>query len=383
MTERSSGAGTIGEITAEELRDALDARTPLTIVDVRPAAERAEWSIPGSLHVDAYKSLWDGDRSVLTNFARTLRKDLPVVTVCAKGRTSLLAAETLRDDGFNVLSLTGGMAAWTGAWNTATVKLPSRARADVIQVRRVGKGCLSYIVGSDAQAAVIDPAVDPAVYISIAQQHGWTIAAVLDTHVHADHVTRAHDLAARCRATLYLPRQKRVDRPHTPLDDGSEVTVGTSTLRALSTPGHTHESMSYLVDDAAICSGDTLFLNTVGRPDLAAADTEEPKQRAAALYHSLHDRLLRLAPDVVVMPGHANVALPFDGAPFAASLADVRTALTVANLGEGQFIDTVLARIPPTPPNHLQIVRINEGKEATPSDLVSIEAGANRCAISA
>jgi glyoxylase-like metal-dependent hydrolase (beta-lactamase superfamily II)/rhodanese-related sulfurtransferase len=383
VTERSSGGGTIGEITADELRSALEARTPLTIVDVRPTAERAEWSIPGSLHVDAYKSLWDGDRSLLTQFAVTLPKDRPIVTVCAKGRTSRLAAETLRDAGFDVLSLAGGMAAWTGAWNTADVKLPSRARAHVIQVRRIGKGCLSYIVGSDAQAAVIDPAVDPAVYMSLAQQHGWTITAVLDTHVHADHVSRAYELADRCRAMLYLPRQRRVQRPHTALDEGAELNIGASTLRAISTPGHTHESMCYVIDDAAICSGDTLFLNTVGRPDLAAADANEPKQRAAALFHSLHDRLLRLAPDVVIMPGHANVALPFDGVPFAASLAEVRTAVTVAALGEAQFIETVLARIPPTPPNHLQIVRINEGKETLPADLESLEAGANRCAISA
>jgi glyoxylase-like metal-dependent hydrolase (beta-lactamase superfamily II) len=131
----------------------------------------------------------------------------------------------------------------------------------------------------------------------------------------------------------------------------------------------------------AVCSGDTLFLNTVGRPDLAAADSEEPRQRAAALFESLHERLLSLRDDMVVMPGHASVALPFDGVAFAAPLGDVRTAVTLAALGQEEFVNAVLSRIPPTPPNHLQIVRINEGKEARPDDLVSLEAGANRCAI--
>jgi glyoxylase-like metal-dependent hydrolase (beta-lactamase superfamily II)/rhodanese-related sulfurtransferase len=373
----------VRELSPEDLRNALDARERLTILDVRPAAERAEWSIPGSLHVDAYASLRAGDRSVLAEFARTLPPDRPVVTVCAKGRTSLLAAEALNDLGFTVSSLTGGMAAWTGAWNIADVPLPARAQVRVVQVRRIGKGCLSYLLGSDAQAAVIDPAVEAAVFIDLARQRGWTITAVLDTHVHADHVTRAYELADRCGATLYLPRQERVSRPHTPLDDGAAVRVGSTTLRALRTPGHTHESTCYLLDDVAVCSGDTLFLDTVGRPDLAAADSEEPKHRAAALFRSLHERLLPLPDDMMVLPGHASVALPFDGKAFAAPLGRVRSAVTIASLAEPSFVETVLARIPGTPPNHLQIVRINEGKEELPADMISLEAGANRCAISA
>ena len=371
------------EITPERLREALEAGTPLTVVDVRPAAERAEWSIPGSVHVDAYQSLRDGDRSVLGGFAAGLPADRPVVAVCAKGRTSVLAAEALEELGFDARSLAGGMAGWSGAWNTAPVALPARARARIIQVRRVGKGCLSYIVGSDAVAAVIDPAVDPAVYVGLTQERGWAITAVLDTHVHADHLTRAFELADRCRAALYLPRQDRVRRPHAPLDDGDTVTTGSITLRALRTPGHTHESTCYVVDEAALCSGDTLFLNTVGRPDLAAADAEEPKARAAALYRSLHERLLPLGDDIVVLPGHSSEALPFDGVPFAAPLGQVRQAVTLAALREAEFVQAVLARIPATPANHLQIVRINEGREESPADPSSLEAGANRCAVSA
>jgi glyoxylase-like metal-dependent hydrolase (beta-lactamase superfamily II) len=373
----------VRELSPEDLRNALEGGERLTIVDVRPAPERAEWAIPGSVHVDAYSTLRAGDRSILAEFAKTLPVDRPVVTVCARGRTSVLAAEALQDLGFTVSSLGGGMAGWTGAWNTADVPLPPRARALVLQVRRIGKGCLSYIVGSDAKAAVIDPAVDAGIYLALARQRGWTITAVLDTHVHADHVTRAYELADRCGAAIYLPTQERVKRPHTALDDGGTVNVGAVTLRALRTPGHTHESTCYLVDDVAVCSGDTLFLDTVGRPDLAAADAEEPKLRAEALFRSLHERLLRLADDIVVMPGHANTALPFDGKAFAAPLSEVRPAVALAALGEKEFVSTVLARIPATPPNHLQIVRINEGKEELPADMIELEAGANRCAISA
>lgn len=371
----------IRELTPERLRDALDAGEPLTIVDVRPGAERAEWSIPGSLHVDAYRSLRDGDGAVLADFAEALPKDRPVVTVCAHGRTSRLAAEVLDRMGFDVRSLAGGMAGWSGAWNTAEVKLPRRGPVSIIQVRRTGKGCLSYIVGSDASAAVIDPAVDPAVFISLAGEQGWHIAAVLDTHVHADHITRAFELAARCGAPLYLPKQRRVSRAHTALGDGDTVAIGRCVLRARRTPGHTHESTCFLIGDVALCSGDTLFLNAVGRPDLAAADAGEPAERARTLYRSLHERILRLPDDLVVLPGHSSEALPFDGVPFAAPLGEVRAALRLAELGEREFVQTVLARIPEAPANHLQIVRINEGREQPPDEVTSLEAGANRCAV--
>lgn len=371
----------VRELTAKELRDALAAHEALTVVDVRPVAERAEWSIPGSLHVDAYQTLRAGDRSVLNAFADTLPRDRPVVTVCARGRTSVLAAEALDALGFQTRSLRGGMAAWTDAWNTADVPLPDSSPARIVQVRRIGKGCLSYVIGSDAEAAVVDPALDPDVYLSLAAARGWTITAVLDTHVHADHVTRAHELAQRCRAILYLPRQGRVMRPHRALDDGDRVSVGGAVLRAVRTPGHTHESTCYVVNEAAVCSGDTLFLDTVGRPDLASADAAEPGERAAALYHSLRERLLRLGDDVVVLPGHSSTALPFDGVAFAAPMSQVRAAVTLAALDEPTFVSTVLARIPATPPNHLQIVRINEGKEERPVDMIDLEAGANRCAI--
>jgi glyoxylase-like metal-dependent hydrolase (beta-lactamase superfamily II)/rhodanese-related sulfurtransferase len=374
----------VRELTPEQLRDALDTHKPLTVLDVRPTDERAEWSIPGSLHVDAYKSLREGDRSVLTAAVRTLPRDRPVVTVCARGRTSALAADALQDLGFEVYSLLGGMTAWTGAWNTAEVELPLRAPKNVciIQMRRVGKGCLSYIIVSDGVAAVVDPAVDPAVYLSLAHQRGCAIVAVVDTHVHADHVTRAYELADRCGAQVYLPDQQRVTRPFSPLKDGDTIQVGSASLRALRTPGHTHESTCYIIDDVAVCSGDTLFLNSVGRPDLAASGADEPTQRARALYHSLRERLLTLPDDMVIMPGHSSAALPFDGVAHTAPLSTVRSGVALVSLEEPEFVSTVLARIPPTPANHLQIVRINEGKEQLPADLISLEAGANRCAVS-
>ncbi len=371
----------IAEVTVEELRRALDEHQPLTVVDVRPAVDRAEWIIPGSRHVDAYVDLKRGDNRSLAEGVAGLPRDRPVVTVCARGNTSLLAARALDSLGFEAFSLRGGMTAWTNAWNTAVVPCPDRRDLDIVQVRRTGKGCLWYLIASKEEAAVVDPSLDAAVYSALAASRGWRIVAVFDTHVHADHVSHAYQLAEAARAPIYLPATDRVSRPFTSLGDGDRVRIGDVSLSALRTPGHTRESTCLLVEDAALCTGDTLFLASVGRPDLEASG-DESRARARLLYQSLARRVLPLADSLIVLPGHASVPLPFDGEPHAATLAAVRTAVSLTALDEEAFIAAVLAHIPATPPNHHRIVQINEAKERWPGDMRQLEAGANRCAVS-
>jgi len=132
-----------------------------------------------------------------------------VVTVCGMGRTSAIATQQLRDRGYQAFTLIGGMKAWSPAWNSAEVNLNSGS-VRVIQLRRTGKGCLSYLIGSQDQAAVIDASVAPEVYLDLASRAGWKITDVLDTHVHADHLSRSRQLAELCRATLRLAEQRRV-----------------------------------------------------------------------------------------------------------------------------------------------------------------------------
>src|SRR6058998_3916702 len=144
-------------ISTEGLRALLERGAPVTVLDVRPAAERDEWSIPGSVHADAYEALRRGDPTVLADFHPT--NGGRVVTVCAAGKTSVLAAERLRTRGLDAVSLEGGMRAWSLAWNTAEVPCPGRA-ARIVQLRRTGKVCLSYLIGSNGDAVVIDASLD-------------------------------------------------------------------------------------------------------------------------------------------------------------------------------------------------------------------------------
>ena len=124
----------------------------------------------------------------------------------------------------------------------------------------------------------------PEVYQDLAVQHGWTITHVLDTHVHADHLSRSRLLAEATGATLHVPEQDRVTYSFTPVRDGDILDIGSSRLVALRTPGHTLESTSYLLDGKALFTGDTLFLAGVGRPDLEASPEAGTRARARLLH---------------------------------------------------------------------------------------------------
>jgi len=362
-------------ITVDELRGLLEHGEPVTVLDVRSATDRAEWQIPGSTHADVHDALWAGDRALAH---LDLPADRPVFTVCGRGRTSLLAAHQLRARGIPARSLVGGMEAWTLAWNTADVPVAGTT-ARVVQVRRTGKGCLSYLVAWERHAVVIDPSVDSQVYVDLARTRGWTITGVLDTHVHADHLSRARALAEHTGATLYLPRQDRVAFRFTPLEEGADVQVGEARLRALHTPGHTFESTCYLLDGRALFTGDTLFLNAVGRPDLEASP-DETRRRAQALHGSLQ-RIFGLPRDTLVLPAHTDRPVPFDGQPLCAALGRVRERIDLPLDSEPAFVEAILARIPPAPSNHKQIVMLNEAGLLPDGD-AALEAGANRCAVS-
>ncbi|HSM55802.1 MAG TPA: MBL fold metallo-hydrolase [Candidatus Sulfomarinibacteraceae bacterium] len=363
-------------INRATLQKMLDEGAPLTVLDVRPAEERAEWAIPGSKHVDIYEALKAGDPDALASV--DVPSDRPVVTVCGAGKTSLVAAEQLRARGVRAASLEGGMRAWSLAWNTAEVPVPD-STARVLQVRRTGKGCLSYLIAANGAAAVVDAALEPDVYLELAHEHGWTITDVLDTHVHADHFSRGRLLAEQTGATFHLPAQKRVAVEHRQIRDGDVMTIGGARLEAVHTPGHTPESTSFLLDGQALFTGDTLFLTGVGRPDLEA-DAGADRERAHLLYGSLQ-RLLALPDETLVLPGHTSEPVSFDGAPIAETLADVRTSAELLNVSEDDFVETVLARIPPAPPNHERIVLLNEVGRMPDGDPIELEAGANRCAI--
>ncbi|HKA01441.1 MAG TPA: MBL fold metallo-hydrolase [Candidatus Solibacter sp.] len=366
----------MAKIDAETLRQWLAEGKAVTVLDVRSAEDRALWSIPGSVHVDAYSALQDGRSHALDQVA--IPSDRPIVTVCNRGKVSQIAADVLATKGANVLSLDGGMQAWSLAWNIADVPI-SLPGPQVIQVRRTGKGCLSYILGSGDSAAIIDASVDPRVYTQLAEHRGWRIRHVLDTHIHADHISRSRALAQITGATLRLPAGQRVHFDFAAVSDGDAIEIGSARLAAIRTPGHTAESTCYWLNDACLFTGDTLFLAAFGRPDLHA-DKREARERARLLFASL-SRLRTWPSDLLVLPGHTSEPVAFDGVPLTSGLGQVFSRLGDWLVSEDVFTDRVLARLPATPPNYQRIVEINEHGTGAGVDAAELEAGANRCAV--
>jgi glyoxylase-like metal-dependent hydrolase (beta-lactamase superfamily II) len=363
---------TADRISVRELQGLLAAGQPVTVLDVRSPSD-VDWEIPGSIHVDAYDDLQSGRLGPLAVL------DLPpgpVVTVCGVGRTAAIATRLLRVNGVEALTLDGGMRSWSLAWNTAQTTISG---CQVVQVRRTGKGCLSYIVESQSKAIVIDPSVDPEVYVRLLSERGWRLVAVADTHIHADHLSRSRQLAHLEGATLVLPTQDRAQYPFRPVADGDRIVFGSTALVAMRTPGHTAESTTYLLFNTAAFTGDTLFLNSVGRPDLESGTRQERASRARLLHMSV-SRLLQLPEATQVFPGHVSEAIPFDGRMLGTTVGTIRDTVALARLEEAAFVQAVLARIPPNPPNHSRIVEFNERGEL-PGDPSELEAGANRCAI--
>jgi glyoxylase-like metal-dependent hydrolase (beta-lactamase superfamily II)/rhodanese-related sulfurtransferase len=180
-------------------------------------------------------------------------------------------------------------------------------------------GCLahaSYLVSSNGIAAVIDPQRDVDIYVDAAAQKGLKIEHIIETHLHADFVSGHHELAERTGARIYLGAGSGATFPHTAVKDGDSIRFGNCRFDFMQTPGHTLESVCIVMTDLtagpqarprAVFTGDTLFVGDVGRPDLSGDHT--PQELAAMLYHSLHEKLLKLPDETEIFPAHGAGSL--------------------------------------------------------------------------
>lgn len=361
-------------IEVDTLKEWLATEKKITVLDIRSDDDRAEWKIPQSVHYNIIDKIKSGDPTAVDGIE--LDKDSPVVTVCNAGNASKIAANLLTTKGFDTYSLKGGMKALNYAWDTAEIVL---SNAKIIQVRRMAKGCLSYIIGSGNEAMVIDASLDPEVYIDIAKSNGWTITTVTDTHIHADYVSRSSELAKTVGVNFLMIETANVSYEFTPTNDGEILNVGNTKIKVLYTPGHTWESTSFLIDGEAVFTGDTLFTDGIGRPDLKA-DAQESKKKASALYQSLQG-LLGLKAETLVMPAHISEPINIGQDLITATIAELQKTIPALILQKDTFISSTLANLPDAPPNYLIIAEINKSGDQQDFVLADLEAGANHCAI--
>ncbi|MCL4423200.1 MAG: rhodanese-like domain-containing protein [Actinobacteria bacterium] len=358
----------VRQLDPVELASMLGTDSEPFLLDVREPDEVSAWSIPGAVNIPLQE---------LAARASEIPTDKHVVVLCAVGGRSAPASEALARAGWTVSNLVGGMSGWATVYDEVEMTVGS---ATLVQVRRRAKGCLSYVLGSGEEALALDPSMDIDIYIQLAARHGWKITRVMDSHLHADHLSGARSLAQATGASLYLNPADTFHFPFIPLADGDTfilpggIEVAVTTMH---TPGHTEGSTVLVVSDKFVLTGDTLFVDGVGRPDLA----ERAEEFARNLHDSLSNRVLTLAEDTVVLPAHYGDAVKVrPGEPVAKTIGSLRVDLAPLSYSQSEFIRWASARTTERPPNYVEIIHANMGAPRIPPvALRRLELGPNRC----
>lgn len=355
----------------------------LYILDVRNEVDYMDWKIEGkqiSSMNKPYFDLLEGVEGILEE----LPKEKDILVVCAKEGSSKFVAEQLVESGLNnVYYLAGGMKAWSEYVKPMKVG-DLKDGGSIYQFNRLGKGCLSYMVISNGEAAVIDAARTIETYEEFAKEQEAVITNVMDTHLHADHISGGRKLAEKVNGTYWLPPKdaEEVVFSYEPLVEGAVITVGETKIdiEAIYSPGHTIGSTSFIVDDAYLLSGDILFVDSIGRPDLAG----KAEDWVSDLRNTLYKRYKGLSQDLIVLPAHYSKISEMDERGIvSAKLQDLFESNAGLNIGdEAEFRKIVTENLPPQPNAYQEIRQTNMGKlNPSTEEEHEMEIGPNRCAV--
>lgn len=368
-------------VSAKTVFDELDQGRSMTILDLRPSSEFEEWRIVG-LHPAEFYNIFYGDFFEDEEAASApLPRHQEITVVCAKGGASAVVAEILEQMGYQVRHMEGGMLAWSLLHIVQPIPVAS-GEFKIWQVNRVGKGCLSYVVAAHGEGLVVDPSRMTHVYEKLAKQEGFRIRHVIDTHIHADHLSGAKQLAQNQKASYRLTKtQSYAPLDYEPLKDKEVLRLGNVQFETLTihTPGHTPESTSLLINNLYLISGDTVFVNGVGRPDLGGK-TEE---WAHDLFESIYERLATLHNDTWILPAHYQGPDEIKNHLVFTTFGHLRKVKKIKpDLNIQDFVRTMASAQAPPPPNYKKIVDANMGCIDLDTDTANfLEIGPNRCAL--
>ena len=405
--------GNSNEIDPTELKKKIDNNENIFILDVRTPQEYESWKISYDKHENPklipVDRLFMNDSSLL----KEIPKDKEIVTVCAHGNRSLMAARLLNQLGYNVKSVRGGMAGWNKVYDVAEIPVPKEALFRIWQIRRISKGCMGYVISSkeDNAAVVIDPSREIyEAFLKVAKDDELTITKIIDTHQHADHISGVAKLAkivtaeTNSNTLAYFSSLEKYNSENSEsniefIKDGDQIEISKNIkLKAIHTPGHTNGSMSFLISNhndtdnkesndkdviqyCYLFSGDTLFVDSVGRPDLG----EEARKFAGMLYKTYHQKIVPLPENTVVLPAHFNgssITLKH-AVPISGTVGSLKKNIKILSMPEDEFVHLVTDTLPSRPMNYKTIIDIN--KKILPYDEIEmpdLEAGPNSCAVS-
>jgi len=380
------------EIEPFDLATRLEAGEPIRVLDVR-APQRLAAGRVEPVPADRFHNVRGSEFVQLADPALAIGLDPadPVAVVCGHGNDSRVIAALLEQKGYEASSLRGGITGWMRMVIPRELR-PPPGFDRLIQFDRIGKGALGYLLVAGGEALAIDPPRDWAPWTEASSASGARIVAVADTHVHADYISGAPDMARQLGVPYYLhPADNEWPYDETPgrlefeaLADGAELPVGGRSVLAFHTPGHTEGSTTFvagdLTDGAVAFTGDFLFVDSIGRPDLAG----RMEAWVGDLWRSLERARTEWGPGVRLLPAHyagegeRNPDRTVDRAFGEAQRANA----TLRIEDEEEFRTWVESHVSTPPEAYPHIKAINVGlAEVTPQQADVLEAGKNECAV--
>lgn len=373
----------------------MDSGENLYILDVRTPEEYKSWKISYDKQVEP--SLIPLDKLSSAEQIRNIPRDREVITVCSHGMRSKMAAEYLSQLGYNAKSIKGGMVAWNKVNDLALIPSNTDLNLKIWQIRRISKGCMTYLISYYNDAVVIDPPCSSAASIyEIAKKNNLRIKALIETHRHADHLSASMTIAKETGAILYISPLEEYETEQT-LTNGLEMTFLNDGRRieitndlyfdVIHTPGHTVGSMSFKLEalldvnehserETFLFSGDTLFVDGIGRPDLH--DKVDEFSRTLFLTYK---KLSSLPDNTIVLPSHYSKSMKHED-PIFKTIGEIKAYVRAFKMDEDEFISYVTSSIPPQPMNYKRILQLNKDLLlCNRLHLDDLEAGPNSCGI--
>ena len=379
-------------ISAFELKVALDKKLGnndgLFLLDVREPNEYAEWHIENSVNVPLGELAQEETLSHIP-------KDKEIITICPHGNRATDGKYLMQRYGYNVKVLEGGLIAWSTEIEQAHREFQiAGSKVNLVQLRRIGKGCMSYIIESNGEVAVIDPVFPIDNYIQTANKFNATITKVIDTHQHADHISAAKALAEKVNATLYRSAYEQYEDKDKgnqtsssavlieKLHDNDIQNIGSVSLKVIHTPGHTPGSLSFIIENKLLFAGDTIFVDSIGRPDLR----DKAEEFAENLYNTIQQKIMKLPDDILILPAHFEKDVKAE-VILTSTLGEVKKKSQFLNpkITKEEFVQRISSKVMVYPPNYREIISINKGErpvQTSLSEVFDLEMGPNRCSIS-
>jgi glyoxylase-like metal-dependent hydrolase (beta-lactamase superfamily II) len=379
-------ANDVPEITPEELVQRLESGAPLRVLDVRAPAAVASGRID-IVPAERFINIRGSDVMAMGEGVRQeLPADGPIAVVCGRGNSSKQVAAVLNDLGYSAISMRGGMAAWDVAVMPRKISAPKGFDL-FVQFDRIAKGATGYLLASRGEAFLVDPPRKAQPYLEYAREAGCRVVGVADTHAHADYLSGGPAIARSLKIPYYLHSSDAVypydgtpaKIEYTPVSEGTAIPVGSGEIRVAHTPGHTEGSVTYRAGDVAL-TGDFIFVNSVGRPDLGG----QAEAWTVTLWNSLERARRDWGGDVRVYPAHyASEKEREADRSVGCSFADVRKRNEPLRIvDQAAFLAWVGSKVGKVPDAYRKIKAVNLGLlEVWEMEAQELEGGRNECAV--